>query len=191
MWQRGLRILGILLCAGALLGTSQCQQQDDKTDGSPVFVTTLALQDANGNVQSSFTSGQTVVLKLTVYNRSDAVQTFWFATSQQYNFAVVSASTANVVWCWAAQKFFAQVFTSLSFQPYETQSFTANWNQTDNNGIPLPAGQYEALGGLTMYNRGGVNDAEDNSDAMAGCAPQPSQMAPTQYRSDLLLFNIN
>ncbi|HEX5340646.1 MAG TPA: BsuPI-related putative proteinase inhibitor, partial [Gammaproteobacteria bacterium] len=175
----------------ALLGTSQCQQQDDKTDGSPVFVTTLALQDANGNVQSSFTSGQTVVLKLTVYNRSDAVQSLWFSTSELYNFVVVDAGTATTVWNWSGQQAFNDSFTELTFQPHETQTFTVNWNQTDNSGLQLAGGQYEVFGGLTMYNRGGSEHAEDDADAMALDMPEPAQLAPTQYRSALSLFTLD
>lgn len=190
MLNRGLRTLGILLCAGMLLGTSRCQKQDNQTDGSPLFVTSLGLEDANGALQDTFTAGQPITLKLTVYNRSNATQTLWFNTSQRYNFAVVNLGTSTVVWNWSANQVFTQAFTSMTFKPYETQTFSVTWNQTDNNASQLSSGQYEIMGGLTMYNRGGENYAEDDADAMATGVPIPTQMTPTQYRSVLTMFTI-
>ena len=191
MLQRILRSVAILLCTGAVLGTSQCQKQDNQTDGSPVFVTSLSLEDTSGNVLSTFTTGQTIVLKLTIYNRSDATQTLWFNTGEQYNFAVVNLGTATTVWNWSASQSFTDLFNSLTFKPYETQTFTVNWDQTDNTGTQLATGQYEVFGGLTMYNTGGSNYAEDDADAMALGTPTAAQLTPTQYRSVLNLFTIN
>lgn len=191
MLRRILRIMGILLCASAVLGASQCQKQQDQTDGSPLFVTTLSLEDTNGNVQDIFSAGQTMVLKLEIYNRSDAAQTLWFSSGEQYNFVVVDAGTATPVWTWSADKGFTQAFNELAFKPYETKIFTVNWDQTDNTGAQLASGQYEVMGGFTMYNRGGTNYAEDDADAMATGTPMPTQLTPTQYRSVLTLFTID
>jgi Intracellular proteinase inhibitor len=188
---RILRAAGIMLCAGAMLGASQCQKQDDQTDGSPVFITSLSLQDTSGNALSTFSTGQTIVLKLTVYNRSDSTQTLWFNTSELYNFAVVNLGTATTVWNWSANQTFTDSFKSLTFKPYETQTFTEDWDQTDNSGVQLATGQYEIFGGLTMYNTGGSNYAEDDADAMAPGTPTATQLTPTQYRSVLSLFTID
>ncbi|HET7922486.1 MAG TPA: BsuPI-related putative proteinase inhibitor [Gammaproteobacteria bacterium] len=189
--KHALRILAMLPLLAALLGASQCQQQEDKTDGSPLFVTTLSLEDTNGNVQSSFSAGETLVLKLTVYNRSDAEQTLWFNTGQMFNFVVVDEATATTLWNWSAQQTFSQSFTKLVFQAHETQSFTVNWDQTGNDGELLPVGNYEIFAGLTMYNRSGEDFAADNADAMAQGVPEASQMTPTQYRSILELFTLD
>lgn len=191
MLKRVLRSAAILLSATAMLGTSQCQKQDTKTDGSPVFVTTLSLLDSSSNVQTTFKSGQTVTLQLSIYNRTDASQTLWFNTSEQYNFAVVDLGTATTVWNYSINQTYTDSFTSLTFKPYETKIFTVKWDQTDNNGIQLSTGQYEILGGLTMYNTGGSNYAEDDNDAMAPGTPTATQLTPTQYRSVLSMFTID
>lgn len=187
-----LRVVGLLLCTTFLLGASQCQQkqQNDQTNGSPVFVTTLSLQDVNGNVKNTFEAGTPIVLKLTVYNRSDAVQTLSFGDSQQYNFAAVNAGTGSIVWYWSWNHFFLTMVTNLVFQPHETQSFTVNWDQTDNSGVQLPIGQYEIFGGMTGHLVGIGDSTPGNDDAMAPALPEPTQMSPTQFRSTLDMFTI-
>lgn len=186
------RIAGLLFCATFLLGASQChqQKQEDQTNGSPVFVTTMSLQDTNGDTQTSFTAGQPVVLKLTVYNRSDAEQTLWFNSGEHYNFAIMNAGTGGIVWYWSANAGFEGVITKLVFQPHETQSFTAKWNQTDDSDLKLPLGQYEVFGGLTVTNLGKKISFPVDADTMAPYLPEPTQMSPTQYRSTLSMFTI-
>lgn len=190
MLRRVLRIAGILLCAGVVLGANQCQKQDDKTDGSPTFITSLSLKDASDTVQSTFKAGAPITLELSVYNRSDSAQTLWFNTSEQANFAVVDAGTATVIWNYSATQSYTSGFTSLTFKAHETKTFTVTWDQTDNTGTQLASGEYEIMGGLSMYNRGGQDYAEDDADAMATGSPDATQLSPTQYRSVLTMLTI-
>lgn len=69
-----LRFAGIILCAVVLLGNTQCQQSSNisgQSDGSPIFVTTLAVENANGVPTTSFTSGESIQFVLSVHNRTN------------------------------------------------------------------------------------------------------------------------
>ncbi|MDE2090750.1 MAG: hypothetical protein KGJ08_02460, partial [Gammaproteobacteria bacterium] len=64
MLTRIIRITGITLCAALLLGATLRQCQSTTTNGigpdGPVFVTSVAVEDANGVLTSIFSPGQTI-----------------------------------------------------------------------------------------------------------------------------------
>lgn len=181
------------ICVLALLGNTQCtlNQNKNNTAGSPEFVTSLSVDNANGQPADSFASGDTIQFVLTVRNRTNTTQTLWFNTGEEYNFAVVNAGTANIVWNWDEGQMFDQQFTSFTLGPGESTTFTVSWNQTDNNGQSLPAGDYEVIGGMTVYNTSGASAAADNAGSMATGAPAADQLSASSYRSDLMPFTIS
>ncbi len=67
--------LFMVLCAALLLGNSQCQ--NNSASSSSTFVTTMAVEDANGNPETSFSSGQSIQLVLNVRNRTDTDQSIY------------------------------------------------------------------------------------------------------------------
>ena len=77
MLTRLIRIVGVAVCAALLLGATQCQSSSSNGIGpdGPVFVTTLAVEDANGVLSSTFSSGETIQFVLSVRNRSSSSQT--------------------------------------------------------------------------------------------------------------------
>ena len=184
------RLLALIFASLLLLGNSNCSKNN--ASDAPQFVTSLAMEDVNGNVVSSFASGASVQLVLKIRNRSTSAQTLWFNSSQQYNLAAVNSGTADVVWNWdSGQSFDSSAFTSLVFKAGETKTFTVNsWALTDDNGTNLASGDYEVLGGFTVYNTAGAGSAADNGSSMAAGQPTASQMFPTVYRSTLQFFAI-
>lgn len=178
-------------CILALLGNTQCTLNQNNASGSPTFVTSLSVQNASGQPANTFVPGDTLQFVLTVRNRTAASQTLWFNTGEQYNFAVVNAGTANVVWNWDEGQTFDPAFSSFTLGPGESATFTVSWNQTDNNGHALPAGDYEVLGGVTVYNTAGANSAADNTDSMATGTPNASELSVSRYRSILTLFTLS
>ncbi len=190
MLVRAFRVLAIAGCAALLLGTSQCQTTSTNNVNGPVFVTSVTTLDANNQPASSFSQGQSVTFQLSVRNRSHSAQTLWFNTAQQYNFVVVTAGTSNVAWYWSAGQLFTQGFTSLTFQPGQTQLFTVSWNQANTLGQLVSIGSYEVVGGVTYFNTSGASNPANNSDAMATGIPAASQIMPTQYVSSLTPFSI-
>ena len=195
MLTRLIRIVGVAVCAALLLGATQCQSSSSNGIGpdGPVFVTTLAVEDANGVLSSTFSSGETIQFVLSVRNRSSSSQTLAFNTSQQSNFAVLHSGTATEVWTWSLGQSFSQSTTSLTIAAGQTQTFTVTWNQTDDNKQLVPSGAYEVIAGLTSTN-GSSSASSSTSSASTLCMPTgiptSGQLAPSVYISTLTLFTI-
>ena len=194
MVRRFMRAAGFGLLAAVLLGSTRCQNASNNgigPDGAN-FVTTLAVEDANGNVASSFSPGQQVQLVLSVRNRSTTSQTLSFNTAQQYNFAVFDGGSATEVWTWSLGRVFTQQVTTLTIPAGQTQTFTVIWNQTDDAGLAVASGNYEVFAGLTCSNTGNSSNssASANTACMPGGVPGSGDLAPSVYVSTLVPFTI-
>ena len=190
------RVAGIGVCTWMLLGATQCQNTTTTngigSDG-PVFVTSLAVEDANGNPASTFLSATNIQFVLSIRNRSSSNQTISFNTAQQYNFEVVQSGTANEVWTWSVnQQQFSQNTTSLTINAGQTQTFTVTWNQANDSGQQVPTGSYEVIGGLTCNNSSSTSSS--SSTSATNCMPTGSlssdQLVPTVFVSTLVPFTI-
>lgn len=149
---RVLTVLGILaICLGASSNSCSFGGKDDPS--SPDFVTELKLQNADGEVTDTFDRGETVTLVLTVRNRLDSRATVEFTTGRTFDFVVVRENSSNVVWKWSAnQPPFSTKATELEFEPYETKTFTREWNQVDDGDSQVPRATYDARGVLVYSN---------------------------------------
>jgi hypothetical protein len=162
--QHPIRLIGIVLCTALILGNSQCQQSSiSNTSGNgPSFVTTLAVEDANGNSASQFSQGQAIQFVISVHNRLNTSQTVVIrqppCAVPDYSAAVVRAGTSNVVFAGSNYTGFQCNLAvgpegyQLTFAPNQTMTFTVPWNQTDANGQLVAPGNYEAMGGLICWN---------------------------------------
>jgi Intracellular proteinase inhibitor len=197
MPMRIIRITGIMLCATLLLGASLSQCQTSTTNGigsdGPIFVTSLAVEDASGNAVSTFNSGDPITFVLSVRNRSSSSQTISFNTAQQYNFEVVDSGTATEVWTWSLGQSISPSTSSLTFQAGETQTFTVTWDQVNDNNQLVPTGPYEAIGGVTCNNSSSSSSSSTTS-ASINCMPTgiatSDQLAPSVFISTLVPFTI-
>ncbi|MBU6469922.1 MAG: hypothetical protein KGL00_08935 [Gammaproteobacteria bacterium] len=194
MFRRLIYLTAFGLLAAALLGSTRCQNTVNNgigPDGAN-FVTTLAVEDANGNAASSFSAGQQIQFVLSVRNRSTTSQTISFSTAQQFNFAVVNSGSATEVWTWSLGQAFSQIATRLTLQAGQTQTFTVIWNQVGDNGQLVPSGNYEVIGGLTCNS--GSASGSSNSSANVACMPSgvpgSGNLAPSVYVSTLVPFTI-
>lgn len=195
MLSRFIHIAGVALLAVMLLGANQCQTSTTNGIGSdgPVFVTTLAVEDASGNAASTFSLGDPIQFVLSVHNRSSSSQTISFSTAQQYNFEVVDSGTATEVWTWSLGQSFSQSTSSLTFQAGETQTFTVTWDQVNDTNQLVPTGTYEAIGGMTCTN-GNSSSSSSSTSASINCMPtgiaSSDQLAPSVFISTLVPFTI-
>ena len=86
---------------------------------------------------------------LTVRNRLSTRATVEFTTARISDFVVVRENSSSVVWKWSTgQPPFTPSATTLEFNAGETKTFERAWNQVGDNGVPVPAGTYEARGVL-------------------------------------------
>jgi Intracellular proteinase inhibitor len=194
---RVLRVLFSLVLVGMLLGSTQCQNttNDGTNSDGPIFVTTLAAEDANGNAASSFSQSAEIQFVLSVRNRTSSSQTISFSTGQQYNFEVLDSGTATEVWTWSLGQAFSQATTSLTFAAGETQTFAVTWDQLNDSGQLIPTGSYEVIGGMTCTNNSSSNSSSSSSSSTSStCMPTGSassgQLVPSVYISTLVPFTI-
>ena len=85
-WRRVATLVGILVICAGQSSSRSCSfgSSDDSGDGGddPTFVTTLQLQDTEGNVTSSFQRGELIQMILTVRNRRETTETVEFDDSR-------------------------------------------------------------------------------------------------------------
>jgi flagellar hook assembly protein FlgD len=200
------RLVAGITIALWLLGASDCTQNSNSD--APQFVTTLQVEDSSAVASTSFAQGQPISLVLTIRNRTDTTQTLYFNTTEAANLAAVDAGTATVIWncdndtttsCVAgstpntastATSSSSGAFTQITLAAFQSQTVTFTWNGNDNNGNELPVGNYEVLGGFTVYNTTGPGDAADNGSSMAEGVPTATQLFPSVYISTLSPFSI-
>jgi hypothetical protein len=197
-----------------LLGASNCTQKSNSD--APQFVTTLTVQNSSSLPTVSFAQGDPVQFVLSIRNRTNQSQKLFFNSDEVLNLAVVDAGTATVIWtcdngststacvigtALGAASSSGSGFDEIDFQPFETKTVTVTWDQTDDNGAQVPVvptnpgtstvGQYEVMGGFTVFNTTGAGSAADNGSSMAEGPPTAAQLFPSVYRSTLSAFTIN
>jgi hypothetical protein len=152
-WRRVATLVGILvICAGTASSNRSCSfgSSDDSGDGGddPTFVTTLQLQDTEGNVTSSFQRGELIQMILTVRNRRETTETVEFDDSRQSDFLVVRENSSSIEWQLSEETAApSPTPTTLEFAPGESKTFTTTWNQTDSDSDDqVRVGTYEARG---------------------------------------------
>jgi hypothetical protein len=203
--RRLIRLFAALTALLLLLGNSNCSKNKDSD--APQFVTTLQVENSSSVVSGGFAQGDTINLVLTVRNRSSSAQTLYFNTSEFANFAVVDAGTVSVEWncdttaiastCTPSSNITTPPTTSggagfvqIDLPAFQSKSVTFSWTQIGNSGVQLVAGNYEVLGGFTVYNTTGPGNSVDNGSSMAQGAPTAAQLFPSVYRSILIPFTI-
>ena len=105
------------------------------------------LKVALGVERQTYCFGQPVHIKLAITNTGSRPITLRFSSGQQYDFVVTRAD--KEVWRWSADKVFIQALTSRTLAPSETLKFREIWQQKDNQGRQVPAGEYSIAGLLT------------------------------------------
>lgn len=152
-WRRIATLVGIfVICAGTASSNRSCSfgSSDDSGDGGddPTFVTTLQLQDVEGNVTSTFQRNELIQMVLTVRNRRDTAETIEFPDSRQSDFLVVRENSNNIVWQLSEESAApSPAPTTLEFAPGESKTFSRTWNQQESDsGDQVRVGTYEARG---------------------------------------------
>lgn len=91
-------------------------------------------------------AGQPLGLKLVVGNPSQGPVTVVFPTACEENFVVRRG--AEPVWELASGRMCAQVMSERTLEPGDTLTYQATWNQEDDDGTAVPAGEYVVVGEL-------------------------------------------
>ena len=93
--------------------------------------------------------GDTVLLKLTLRNTSDKPVRFFTGGRPPHDFVITTAD-GEEVWNWQCAKIILLPLDRKTLQPGEELEFTGEWEQVNNRGEPVPAGDYLIRGVLKM-----------------------------------------
>ena len=97
--------------------------------------------------------GETVSLKLTLKNSSDAPVQFYTGSSP-HDF-VVATVHGQEVWHWRCGKTFPMIMRQINLEPGEELVLVGEWEQMDNWGEPVPAGTY-LIRGMLIFQPAGI-----------------------------------
>ena len=104
--------------------------------------------DYSLEVVSQADYGETVSMKLTLKNSSDAPVQFY--TGRPPHDFVVATVHDQEVWHWRCRKSFPAILVEINLEPGEELVLVGEWEQMDNWGEPVPAGTYLIRGMLIM-----------------------------------------
>ena len=93
--------------------------------------------------------GGTLSLKLVLRNLSDSALRFYRGGRPSHNF-VISKSDGTEVWHWLCAKFRQHPLDQETLEPGGSLELSGEWGQVDNQGNPVPAGEYVVRGVLFM-----------------------------------------
>ncbi|MEA5445075.1 BsuPI-related putative proteinase inhibitor [Gammaproteobacteria bacterium AB-CW1] len=164
----------ILLISLLALGLGGCDDDDnDAGSEGPRFVTEVHVENTAGERVDSLPIGQDAVVVLTVRNRSTEAQSLTSSDARTRDFVVLD-DAEEAVRVWSTRHGFDQAVREVEFEPLETRRFDMEWEGLlDDDGQPLPVGQYEIQGWLSVEEEDGIDD-----------------LSPGQFRSTLQPFAI-
>lgn len=97
--------------------------------------------------EQTFGRGETVPLQLVITNRSRRAAVVPFGSGQQFDFEAIQ--NGNVIWNWARDRAFTQVFSNMTLDPGEKMVYETSWSQRDNHGRRVKPGTYVIRGVIT------------------------------------------
>lgn len=92
--------------------------------------------------QETYRPGETVLFTMTWRNETEEVREYLFPNAQRFDIRITR--NGEKVWQWSDGRLFAQVMTTLILPPGDSRVFKAEWKQVDENGRPVPPGEYQA-----------------------------------------------
>jgi hypothetical protein len=89
-----------------------------------------------------------VQITFTIGNTSDRLLPFRFASAQNFDL-IITDTNGNEVWRWSRGQYFTSVVRSEALRPMGSWKYQAIWNRQDNEGKPVPSGEYRLVGRVT------------------------------------------
>jgi len=99
--------------------------------------------------------GSQVRITLTKTNATNRTIVLRYRTTQRFDFVARRGTEQREVWRWSAGRSFAQATTTVRLAPGESQVFRANWDQRNNRGQQVSAGNFTIEGTNVAENLSG------------------------------------
>jgi hypothetical protein len=80
-------------------------------------------------------------IRFTILVAASEPITLYYRTTQRYDI-VIADSEGNEVWRWSKDKAFGEVLEQVDLEEDEILTFDETWDQRDNDGQPVPPGDY-------------------------------------------------
>ncbi len=126
------------------------QKPEEKPAESPLQVTLATDKD-------SYARGATIQFTITVHNTSKIMQALQFRSGQSFDITATPEGKSEAAWRWSHDKFFTMALRSERLRPDEKKTYTATWDQTDNQGNVVARGSYVMEAKITA--NGGIKAA--------------------------------
>ena len=138
MTTRGAR----LALLGGLLALSACAEETAQERREPAAAAAArpALSLTLKSDRAVYYLGQTVQLELALTNDSAIPVSMTLPTGQLYDFRVLLEE--REIWRWSAGRAFAPAITEVLLNPGQRGRYRVEWDQRDQAGRSVPAGDY-------------------------------------------------
>lgn len=102
-----------------------------------------------------FQQGDLIDVKIRLLNCARSEITRTYATAQRYDLSV--SGPDGELWRWSTGQTFAQEESEETYQSGDEVDYKFTWDQTDQDGNPVPPGEYDMLAEITSCNESGQN----------------------------------
>ena len=99
--------------------------------------------------KNTYSAGEKIIVSIKVTNTSSEAISSYYSSSQKYDF-IVSDKDGAEVWRWSHNKMFLMEVIPFQLKINEKLKFNYIWDQKDNSGKNVPAGEYYVTGTLTV-----------------------------------------
>lgn len=96
-----------------------------------------------------YKSGEMVKFTMTAINQDDRAREVVFPSGQSFDITITPHQASTPRWDWSRGQAFTMMVRQVSLKPGETMSFSADWNQHNNEGSEMPRGDYDVQVRLT------------------------------------------
>lgn len=134
-------ISALLLIFVGILACSVCAMAGRPSMAAPY---TIELSTDKGE----YALGEKIEMSIVFTNTSSEAMSSYYPSSQRFDFVVTDAQSREV-WRWSYRKMFLMVIEPFKLNTGEKLRFSYIWDQKDNSGENVPAGEYYVTGRLT------------------------------------------
>jgi len=120
----------------------------------------------------TYNQGEPVRITFTKRNVSNRTIVLRYRTSQRFDLIIRRGTEQREVWRWSAGRSFTQATTNVRLQPGERQVFRVTWDQRNNRGQQVAAGNY-TIEGINVAT-GLANQSVSTSIRIRQVAPTPT-----------------
>lgn len=107
--------------------------------------------------RKTYQVGETVEISIVAQNQDERAKEVTYNSGQSFDVTITPLGESSPRWTWSHGRMFTMALRSKTLAPGERVTFSAQWDQKDNEGNPVPPGKYTIETVLTA--NGGIKAA--------------------------------